>query len=120
VPTVALGFSQGCHTLARWLGYGSAGPGTAILWGEVLPPDLDLDRARVGFSSARIWSVQGREDTHITPDLLARETSQMERMGVPVERRWHDLGHVVEPETLEGLADELAGGEGRRHRGSPG
>lgn len=120
VPTVALGFSQGCHTLARWAGYGTARPATVVLWGETLPPDLDLSRARAGFAGARLWSVQGREDTHITADLLSREEAQMAEMGVSVERRWHPLGHVVEPETLDALAEDLSGDVGNGGPGNPG
>lgn len=114
VPVVAVGFSQGCHTLARWAGYGVARPGTVVFWGEVLPPDLDLAAAGRGFAAARLVSVQGREDTHITADLLAREASQLAAMGVRMERRWHELGHVVEPGTLGELAEEISpgGGEG--------
>lgn len=117
VPVVGVGFSQGCHTLARWAGYGSARPGTVVFWGEVLPPDLDPVKARHGFGEARLISVQGREDTHITPDLLSREASQWAGMGLIVERRWHELGHVVEPGTLEALAREISVGEGDPGRG---
>jgi len=109
VPTVALGFSQGCHTVSRWAGYGRARPATLILWGEARPPDLEPDRARTGLAGARILSVQGREDTHITADLLARQEEQARALGVPLTLRWHPWGHVVEPETLQSVAATLGG-----------
>lgn len=110
VPVVALGFSQGCHTLSRWAAYGASRLRAAVFWGEVLPPDLDLERAGKAYRSTRLVSVQGREDTHITPDLLERQRRQVEAMEVGWEERWHSLGHVLEPETLAAVATELARG----------
>ena len=108
VPVVALGFSQGCHTVARWAGYGRTRPGAVVLWGEVLPPDLDLERAGPAMTGARLLSVQGREDVHVTPELLARQDRQASRMGLEIDQRWHALGHLLEPETLRRLTAELA------------
>lgn len=107
VPTVALGFSQGCHTVARWTAYGESRHGAVIFWGEVLPPDLDLPRAARGWAGTRLLSVQGREDAAVTDALLARQSRQVVEMGVRLELRWHELGHVVEPGVLESLAGEL-------------
>lgn len=112
VPLVALGFSQGCHTVARWAGYGRARPRAVLFWGEVLPPDLELERARESFAAARLLSVQGREDRHITDELLERQAGQAREMGVALELRWHAQGHVLQPETLVALAEELAPDEG--------
>ena len=108
VPVVALGFSQGCHTLARWAAFGASRLRDAVFWGEVLPPDLDLERAGKAYRSIRLVSVQGREDTHITGDLLERQRRQVEAMQVDWEERWHSMGHVLEPETLTAVATELA------------
>jgi predicted esterase len=108
VSVVGLGFSQGCHTVARWAAYGTSALRGMVLWGEVLPPDLDLDRARDRYASMRIVSVQGRQDVHVTPALLERQSGQVERMGVTLEERWHPLGHLLEPETLRSVAAELS------------
>lgn len=108
VRTVVLGFSQGCHTAARWSAYGRTRPEAVLLWGELLPGDLDPVKARDGLAGARLISVQGREDTHVTPGLLAAEDERFRALGLTVERRWHPLGHVVEPELLESLARELS------------
>ena len=118
MPVVALGFSQGCHTLSRWAAYGASRLRAAVFWGEVLPQDLDLERAGKAYRNIRLVSVQGREDTHITPDVLERQRQQLEAMEVGWEERWHslqakDVGrkvYVLEPETLAAVATELARG----------
>lgn len=107
VPVVAVGFSQGCHTVARWAVHGRTRPGTVILWGELLPGDLDPERAAEALAGVRLVSAQGREDTHITPALLQEEDRRLAALGVEVDRRWHPLGHVVEPELLSALAAEI-------------
>ncbi|MEJ2541857.1 MAG: phospholipase [Gemmatimonadota bacterium] len=109
VRTVGLGFSQGTHTLARWAALGRARLDTLIFWGEVLPPDLDLDAARAGFGDARLLSVQGREDGHLTPALLERQERQMSTLGRSLPVHWHPGGHRLERHALERVVDLLAG-----------
>ena len=107
-PTVVLGFSQGCHTAARWTAYGAVRPRAVILWGEVLPGDLDMDRAGAAWEGVRLVSVQGREDAHITPELMGAQEEQAGRAGVALEVRWHEGGHGLDRELLLELARELA------------
>lgn len=100
VRTVGLGFSQGCHTLARWAALGEIDFHALVFWGEVLPPDLELAAAGRGFGRARVVSVQGREDHHLTPELLARQEAQFADMGVPFRTHWHPGGHRLPEEFL--------------------
>jgi len=100
VRTVGLGFSQGCHTLARWAALGGVDFDTLVFWGEVFPPDLDLDAAREGFGGARLLSVQGREDRHLSPEILARQERQLDAMGRTMVTHWHPGGHRLEAGTL--------------------
>ena len=109
VPVVALGFSQGCHTVSRWAAHGRTRPAAVVLWGEVLPADLSAGGVGPGLLGSRLISVQGREDGFINPVRLAEEEERARSLGLRVERRWHTLGHVVEPEALAGLARDLDG-----------
>ena len=109
VRTVGLGFSQGCHTLARWAARGEAAFHTLIFWGEVLPPDLDLEAARSGFGEARLLSVQGRGDTHLTPELLARQERQLDALGRTLPIHWHSGGHRLEAPVLAEVVRALEG-----------
>src|SRR5262245_4764075 len=49
VQLVALGFSQGVATVARWAAASRFTIGTLVLWGSGLPPDLDWSLARGKF-----------------------------------------------------------------------
>ena len=100
IRTVALGFSQGCHTLARWGALGAVEFHALVFWGEVLPSDLDIDAAARGFGAARLLSVQGREDSHLTPEILARQERQLEALGRRMTTHWHPGGHRLEADTL--------------------
>jgi predicted esterase len=112
VRTVGLGFSQGVHTLARWGALGRSRAHTLVFWGEVLPPDLDLEAGRAAFSGVRLVSVQGRKDAHLTPELLARQEEQLRTAGHGMEVHWHPGGHRLEAETLQAVLQELEGGRG--------
>ncbi len=107
IRTVGLGFSQGCHTLARWAALGEVEFDTLVFWGEVLPPDLDLDAARGAFGEARILSVQGREDQHLTPELLQRQKSQMDALGRTMSTHWHPGGHRLDADVLSEVVEML-------------
>ena len=52
-------------------------------------------------------SVQGREDRHITPDLLEKQAAQAAAAEVPMELVWHDEGHVLRGETLQSVVSGL-------------
>ena len=110
VRTVGLGFSQGCHTLARWAALGRVDFHTLLFWGEVLPPDLDLTATRRGFGQARLLSVQGREDGHLTEELLGRQARQLAEIGRTMPIRWHPGGHRLEGDVLAEVVGRVDGG----------
>src|SRR5262245_14460321 len=59
---VALGFSQGAATVARWAAASHYTISTLVLWGSGLPPDLDWSRARGRFQQMRVVLVGGEGD----------------------------------------------------------
>lgn len=117
VRTVGLGFSQGVHTLARWGALGRSRAHTLVFWGEVLPQDLDLAAASSALSGVRLVSVQGREDAHLTPELLARQDEQLQHMGHPMTVHWHPGGHRLETEALRRVVQKLQDGVGEGSTG---
>lgn len=110
-----LGFSQGAHTLARWSVLGRTALTQVVFWGEIWPPDLPLERAREAWRQVRLVSVQGREDTHLGVDFVARQAQRARELGVEVEMCWHAGGHEIDAGTLEAVMDGRAAGpaEGR-------
>jgi predicted esterase len=60
-----LGFSQGVDTVCRWIGQGRARPDHLILWGGLVPADVDLSVRP--FDPARLTLVVGDHDLVIPP-----------------------------------------------------
>lgn len=103
--TVALGFSQGVHTLARWLAFGEADLDLAVLWGSHVPPDLDLEAHAGSLRRARLVIVTGREDPHFGPDAARAQRERLAGYGVPAEVVTFDGGHRLDAGVLGRLRE---------------
>lgn len=101
---VALGFSQGVHTLCRWLAFGEARIDRAVLWGSHVPPDLDLSLHGSRLARARLLLVAGERDPHFDASALASVEDRLRCHGVPFRTRRFPGGHEVDPGVLEGIA----------------
>lgn len=109
-PVVALGFSQGVHTLCRWLAFGEARVDTAVLWGADVPPDLDLEEHGEAMAAARILVVSGDEDPHFGPDAVEAVGERLARHGVPFGTLGFAGGHRLDDGVLRRIAAETPGG----------
>lgn len=107
---VALGFSQGVHTLCRWLAFGEARIDTAVLWGADVPPDLDLEAHGEAMAAARILLVAGDRDPHFGPGEVEAVGERLSRHGVPFETLSFAGGHRLDDGVLERIAGEAPGG----------
>ncbi len=107
VRVVALGFSQGVHTLCRWIAFGRPRIDRAILWGATVPPDLDLDAhgGRLGEASPHL--VVGDEDHFFTPEAVQAHHDRLDAHAVPFTTVPYPGGHALDIELLLGLADEV-------------
>ncbi len=105
---VALGFSQGVHTLARWLALGEARIDAAAFWGSHLPPDLDLAEHAERMRRAELLVVAGSEDPHFGPDAVARVEERLEGAGIGHRTHRYGGGHRLDGEALLGIAEALA------------
>lgn len=101
---VALGFSQGVHTLSRWLAFGSARIDVAIFWGSHLPPDLDLGEHADRFRGAGVHLVAGDEDPHFDDEAVSEAEGRLRAAGIPFETHRYGGGHRLDREVLEKLA----------------
>ena len=108
--TVALGFSQGVHTVARWAVLGRTPVDELVLWGAYLPRDLPVDER---LARSRLTLVFG-EDDPTTDSALAREQDErLEAAGIRPRRVSYPGGHRVAPEVVRELATTF-GRLGRR------
>ena len=109
VRVVALGFSQGVHTLCRWLAFGKARIDRAILWGGTVPPDLDLAVHGSALGDSDLQLVVGDTDEYFGPEVTASHESRLEEAGIPFRAWSYGGGHRLHDATLISLAD-LSGG----------
>lgn len=90
-----LGFSQGAATAARWIERGSARADRLILWGGLLPPDLDLDTRGDGFRSLELIVAAGDSDAHLPPSALAEQRERLAKHGLEAREVLYPGGHEI-------------------------
>ena len=104
VSTTVLGFSQGVATASRWVTYGHVRPERLILWGDYLPPDLDMQKASTALADAELIIVRGTEDPSLDEELRLQEEARLERAGIAHRFVSYAGGHDIDQETLTALA----------------
>jgi predicted esterase len=110
IRVVVLGFSQGVATAARWTTLGSMRPTRLLLWGDVLPPDLDGRRAATAWVDTDVLLVRGEDDAAFADEgLLAAERHRQEDFGLRLRIHRYPGGHEVLPEVLAELATRHGG-----------
>ncbi len=100
-----LGFSQGVHTAARWLVYGAVRPRRLVVWGDYLPPDLDMDRAARALEGVELVMVRGSDDPALRDDLEAEERRRLGDAGIDAVEVAYSGGHDIHAATLLKLAE---------------
>lgn len=99
---IALGFSQGVATAARWAASGRARLDHLVLWGGWLPPELTATPDL--FHGASLTFVYGTGDDY-TPEHRVNEASAaLEAAGLRHRVIWFDGGHEIRDDTLRELA----------------
>ncbi|MEM1042248.1 MAG: esterase [Bacteroidota bacterium] len=108
VRLVALGFSQGGATVTRWLArspmLGDPPADRLVLWGSVLPHDLDLDEHGAWLRRVGLTLVVGDADTYATPERIAEQERRLREAQVPFESVRFDGEHRLDADVLRGLA----------------
>jgi predicted esterase len=100
-----LGFSQGVATAARWTVLGAMRPRRLVLWGDFIPPDLDLARAREAWAATEVVLVRGKEDPVLRDARLAEaEAGRLEGAGLAPRVVSYERGHEIHEPTLLALA----------------
>jgi predicted esterase len=105
VRLVALGFSQGAATIARWAARTAYAPDHVILWGSLLPPDL-TPAARM-FGDARLILAAGDSDRAINQQRLRDQEHRLREAGVLHEVVLYEGGHRVRSEALRDVASRV-------------
>jgi len=106
VRVVALGFSQGVHTLCRWLALGRAQIDRAVLWGGTVPPDLDLSVHGKALDAADLRLVVGSTDRYFGEGVVPEHEARLRSAGVSFQSATFDGGHRLDADTLLDLAKQ--------------
>ncbi len=109
VPVTVLGFSQGVATACRWVTRGRIRPGRLILWGDFLPPDLDLERARATHAQTEWVTVRGAQDPALHDSKLGEaEAERIGSAGLAVRQVVYEGSHDIDQIVLQNLVGEGA------------
>jgi len=102
VRVVAVGFSQGAATVARWVAAGKARIDRTVLWGGIVPPDINVEafRANIGGS---VSVVIGKKDEYITPELAGKAEKKMKAANIPYDLIGFEGGHHFDLKVMESL-----------------
>jgi predicted esterase len=101
---VVLGFSQGVHTVSRWVTHGNVHPSRLVLWGAYLPQDLDMEAAARALEGVTLTLVRGHEDTAVSDAMEAAAVARLEGWGIGYEVDTHPGGHDIDEALLRRIA----------------
>jgi predicted esterase len=102
VELIALGFSQGMSTVARWAARTHARIDRLLLWSGSWPPELEPTEGM--FRGAYVSLVGGTADATTSGAAFERLRDRLAAAGIAVDFVTYEGGHDVEPEPLRRLA----------------
>ena len=101
-----LGFSQGTATATRWVAQGAVRADHLVLWGGLVPPEIDLTSPALRRPSLRI--VAGNRDQYLSDDRVTAERQRLASAGVDCQFVQYDGGHKIKSEPLISVAASVA------------
>jgi predicted esterase len=99
LPVTILGFSQGAATASRWIADGIIPFQRLILWGGVLPPDLNITKAKEVLKERETILVIGKNDPFMKPGLNGMH-ELTEKLNLRPSIVEYDGGHDIDENTL--------------------
>ncbi len=103
---VALGFSQGGHTAARWAAHGSTAVDELVLWGSHLPPERGIAARLAGVG---VTTVFGDQDPEASATEEEQDGRRLAAAGIAPVRRSFRGGHQIDDGVVRRLARAFAG-----------
>lgn len=101
---VALGFSQGCHTVTRWIALGRTRVRRLILWGAYLPVDPEPETYAARLANLDVVVVRGAQDPYVSRAFHDKQMARMEEAGISSTVIIHPGGHRLDGAVLSELA----------------
>jgi predicted esterase len=104
VEVHVVGFSQGVATACRWVGAAGCKADSLVLWGGLIPGDLDLPTVAPVLRHLRLTTVAGEHDAMVPRELIDRQEERLSELGIPHRLVTFDGGHHIERAVLRSLA----------------
>ena len=101
-----LAFSQGTATAARWLVRGAIRATHVIMWGGILPPEIERTNAEP-LRRASLRFVIGSRDRFVSPERLVDEERRLRDAKLSYRLIHYSGGHGIVKETLREVIGEL-------------
>ena len=98
-----LGFSQGAATAARWAAHGRVAPAEVILYGGILPPELEPRVLKARHAGLRITYVVGDRDDFLDHASQATQAATCEAAGLITRVIRFEGGHRIDTSALRQL-----------------
>lgn len=95
-----LGFSQGVATACRWVARGSVRTDRLILWGGLVPPDLDIEAHAPVLRALELVVVAGDSDPHLSTASLTEQQSRLAQHGITARHVNYRGGHDIPADAL--------------------
>jgi predicted esterase len=107
VKVVLFGFSQGCATQMRWIIQRLPRFDQLILWGGIIPDDINYRPYLDYFSDKQIHFMLGDQDQFLTPEREKLYNKLVEHSQLVIERHRFNGKHVVDRAALQSLVAKL-------------
>lgn len=101
---VVLGFSQGAHTVSRWVVLGRAAAQELVLWGAGLATDLTRDALAARLEGVHVTFVRGARDKFRDRREEEAQDAMLKELRVSFRVLIHPGGHEIAPEPLLDIA----------------
>ncbi len=102
-----LGFSQGTHTVVRWLNYTGAKIDNLILWSGAFPHDCDYKAKSNYWAKIKVYMVVGKRDKFLTDEKVEEEKKFLKSHKLSHYFYKFNGGHEIEKKTLLNLLQNL-------------
>ncbi len=103
VRFVVLGFSQGAATVSRWIVGSKMRPDRVVLWGGLIPPDVDLEQHGDRLGAQDLTIVVGDEDEYADAARVEEMETRLRTSGTPFSLIRFKGGHRIDKEVLHVL-----------------
>ena len=100
-----LGFSQGVHTVCRWVVAGDFRVARTVCWGGYPPPDLDPERGPLRLSRTDLLLVRGLDDPYVSEESHRLQKKRLDELDIPFRTLTHTGRHELDGDLLMRIAD---------------